>query len=65
MGGDVEQSFKLVEYVVQIEVEDFQVEFTCLDFGKVQNVIDEVEENFTAGVGHLGIFALLVAERAV
>ena len=45
---------RLVQQVLQVEIEDFQVELPGLDFGKVEDVVDQAQERFAAGAHGLG-----------
>jgi hypothetical protein len=49
----------------QIKVEDFEDQFADLDFGEIQNVIDNIHEGIGAGVNNLDELALLGVQIGV
>ncbi len=53
------------QHVGQVEVENFELQFACLDFREVENVVDDGEECLTAGPNGLGKFALLLVQGSV
>ena len=51
--------------MAQVEVNYFEVHFPCLDLGKVQDVIDDLQQGFSRATHGLGIIALLGVQIGV
>ena len=49
----------------QVKIERLQVQLAGLDFGKVQNIVDERQKGVAGATNGLGILALLRAERGI
>jgi hypothetical protein len=43
----------------EVEVDGFEIEFARLDFGQIEDAVDEVEEGVAAGANGFEVAALL------
>ena len=63
LGGEQVEGF--LDAGVQFEGMAFEFQFAGLDFGEIENVIDDGEHGVGAGAGGFDVFALLVGQVGV
>jgi len=56
---------KIVEHVVQVKIQYIHFQFTCFNFGKIQNVIENAQQRFAAGFYDSSEFTLLVTKFGI
>ena len=60
-----EQARKVLEQRRKVEVHGLQVELAGLDFGKIQDIIDDAQEGFGAGLDDFDTLALGGGQRII
>ena len=51
-----------LDHVAQIKINNFELELSCLDLGKIENIVDYGQQGLAAAADRLGKIALNVVE---